>query len=300
MKIAAVVPLYPPASRVGAWLATHEFLAHLVRQGHRVQVRRKLGGKHPGYTLDGVEVIGPNDNLEPADVLISHATGQDAAVAFAKEHRIPHVRFVHGPGSDLPIGADVVVVSSQAAADQFNGEAVVCRPPTWPEAHRGERGSAVTLVNLSRAKGVNTAWKAAERLPDVEFLGVRGGYGSQQKPRAKNFTTIDTQRDMRAVWSRTRVLLMPSKSETWGMVGVEAMCSGIPVIAHPSPGLIESLGDAGIFVDRDDIAGWVQAITALQDPDRYAEASAAAERRFAEIDPYEGLNRFTDMIERLV
>ena len=93
------------------------------------------------------------------------------------------------------------------------------------------------------------------------------------------------------------VLLMPSIAETWGRTGIEAMCFGIPVIAHPTPGLRESLGDAGIFVDRNDLAGWVGAIRSLDDPDEYARRSAAALARVAELDTAADLDRFADYVE---
>jgi len=32
--------------------------------------------------------------------------------------------------------------------------------------------------------------------------------------------------------------------------------SGIPTVANHTPGLMEALGDAGIWVKRDDIAAW--------------------------------------------
>ena len=60
-----------------------------------------------------------------------------------------------------------------------------------------------------------------------------------------------------AVWARTGVLLAPSKTEAWGMAAVEALAHGIPVIAHPTPGLRESLGSAGIMADRDDMNAWM-------------------------------------------
>ncbi|WP_262928542.1 glycosyltransferase family 4 protein [Streptomyces sp. CBMA152] len=47
------------------------------------------------------------------------------------------------------------------------------------------------------------------------------------------------------VYSRSRVILMPSLYESWGRVAVEAFASGIPVIAHTTPGLVESMGEAG-------------------------------------------------------
>lgn len=65
------------------------------------------------------------------------------------------------------------------------------------------------------------------------------------------------------VWSRTKVLLIPSNYETYGMVGVEAIASGIPTIAHPTDGLCESLGDAGWFIPRDDVDEWQRVIELL-------------------------------------
>jgi glycosyltransferase involved in cell wall biosynthesis len=84
------------------------------------------------------------------------------------------------------------------------------------------------------------------------------------------------------VWARTRVLLVPSGYESWGRVASEAICSGIPVIAQPTAGLRENLGQAGIFIDRSDVDGWVAAIRDLQDPDIYAQASDRARARAAE------------------
>jgi glycosyltransferase involved in cell wall biosynthesis len=84
------------------------------------------------------------------------------------------------------------------------------------------------------------------------------------------------------VWARTRILLVPSAYESWGRVASEALCSGIPVIAHPTTGLIENLGDAGIFVDRRDTDGWIAALRRLQDPTAYETARGLALARSAE------------------
>src|SRR5690606_41582358 len=104
-------------------------------------------------------------------------------------------------------------------------------------------------------KGAETFYALAGRCPQTRFLGGKGGYGVQILPRGNNALPnveivehLPPERMRDEVYARTRVLLMPSAYESWGRVGVEAMCSGIPVIAHLTAGLRESLGDAGAFV----------------------------------------------------
>jgi glycosyltransferase involved in cell wall biosynthesis len=198
-------------------------------------------------------------------------------------------------------GASLVVFNAEwsAAAAPAPCPSIVVRPPVDPAAYRTTPGDAFTLVNLSEPKGVKVAWRLAEQAPDVPFLGVRGGYGEQIVPRAPNFTVIDQVRDMRAVYGRTRVLLMPSLHESWGRVGVEAMCSGIPVIAAPTPGLLESLGSAGLFVDRTDERGWLDAVRRLRDPAEWAIWSQRALQRSAELDPAADIDLFIESITAL-
>lgn len=258
-------------------------------------------GRRPDYDLDGVRVHGGLrgaswgvDLAATADVVVSHAGVPIPDVGGV------HVRMVHGAGlSD--IGGDLAVFPSEHLAGMADHpHKVVCHPPTWPDRHRvAERGDRVTIVNLSRPKGVDTAWACAEADPERRWLGVIGGYGEQRRPRCANFEVVESQPDMRTVWARTRVLAMPSAYESWGMVAVEALASGIPVVAHPCGGLVEALGDAGIFVDRDDIDGWLAALDELDDPDRYADASQAALARSAELDPQASIDRFVGEVEAL-
>ena len=174
---------------------------------------------------------------------------------------------------------------------------MVCRPPVFADRYRTTPGDRVTLVNLSAAKGASMFYRLARDLPDVEFLGVKGGHGTQVVKDFPNVEIIDTQADMREAYGRTRLLLCPSSRETWGRVGIEAACSGIPTIATPTPGLRESLGDAGTFVARNLPKQWAAAVERLSDPDEWAAASQRALARAADLDPTDDLDRFVEAVE---
>lgn len=289
MRVLAVTPAYPPCSRVGAWLATHEFLAYLVTRGHEVTVTTRF--EQPAGMFEGVRIVprsqvpGRLANLaRQCDVVITHVP-QGASAAL--EAGVPCVQMVHGSDVSVFDGAALVVTNSHAlAATLAAPHVIVCHPYTRASLHQVDAtGDALTLAHWSKAKGSRVVWRCAELLPAEQFLALRGGYGSvDDEPRVPNIDLRPPQDDMRAVWSQTRILLMPSQAETWGLVGVEAMSNGIPVIAHPTGGLRESLGHAGIFVSRDDPEGWVAEIKRLADPIEYENARARARARFAELD----------------
>ncbi|QXC59334.1 glycosyltransferase [Aquihabitans sp. G128] len=286
MRILAALPLYPPASRVGAWLATHACLSHMTQRGHHVDVVTRLSTGY-AYDLDGVHVHpgASMDAFDRPDVVLSHLGDDHAADGWAFERLVPSVRMVHGssPENAAHLAATrpaLAVYNSESLACEVGHPGIVVRPPFDPEDVRTTPGPMVTLVNLAEAKGGALFWELARSMPEAQFLGVRGGYGLQVSNKSKNATVIAPTMDMaNDVYGRTRILLMPSERETWGMVGVEAMCSGIPVIAHPTPGLRESLGDAGIFLDRADVEGWRSAIRSLLDAPSWAAASARASAR---------------------
>lgn len=311
MRVATLVPAYPPTSMVGAWMATHRFLAHLVRRGHHVDVlTARVHGTGIGQ-LDGVN-IGPalpvvlETAVATADVVISHVGDTAKAAALADRWSKPNVRMAHGriANVDMITGAALIVFNSHnlAASVECPSPWIVCHPPVIADDYRTIPGDRVTLVNMSEAKGGELFWRLARVLPHRQFLGVRGHYGAQYvgNNTATNVDVVATTPAMRDIYGRTRILLMPSIEETFGMTAIEAAASGIPTIAHPTAGLIESLGDAGVFVDRADGQGWVDTIERLHDPHEWAHASEMARRRSAELDPTIELDRFADAIESLV
>lgn len=84
-----------------------------------------------------------------------------------------------------------------------------------------------------------------ERYPHVRWLGLL--------PRA----------ELAQVYAAADVFVMPSRSETFGLVMLEAMACGTPVVAFPVEGPLEVVGASaqGGVLDEDLAAGWYSALT---------------------------------------
>lgn len=302
---------YPPAARVGAWLSTHQYLAALAAAGHEVIVT--ISERVNAYQIDGVQVdcnqAFMSELAKQADVIVSHLGDDDHGVKVALMYEKPAIRFCHGYP---PFGANPIdkygqpalaVFTSQSMLDSFayTGNAVVCHPPIkvsdWATVH----GEMIGLANNSAEKGGLLFDQLARHMPEYEFLGIKAGHGTRYDMVRPNLTLMDRTWNMRdEFYSRIRILLMPSITETWGMVALEAMCSGIPVIAHPAPGLLESCGTAGIFCLRDDLDAWIETIENLADPKVYARQSAKCVKRAAQVESSDTLQRFVKAVESLI
>jgi glycosyltransferase involved in cell wall biosynthesis len=83
--------------------------------------------------------------------------------------------------------------------------------------------------------------------------------------------------------ARAAALVHPSLHEGFGMVALEAMAAGTPVIAARAPGVVETCGDAAHYFDPRDPATLTPALHALQvDPAERERLSAAGRARAAD------------------
>lgn len=329
LRVIARFGYYPPRHNAGSEWMSHSMLRALVARGHDVEVwlSRYSPDKDP-YDIDGVRVIPYAARLDFAaaakasDVIVSHHENVPAAGALARGMGRPSVVICHNTApvifKNIGRGSTALAVYNslhmQAEAEAYFCEytkalrpthSIVVRPPVIAEEYRTTPGDRITLVNMNADKGGEVFWRLAERLPGLQFLGVRGAYGQQIERRGggpPNVEVVDQMpgEQMRDhVYARTRILLMPSANESWGRVAVEAAASGIPTVAHPTTGLAECLGEAGIFADRTDLDAWVSALQALDDPAQWAAASERSLARSKALDPAEGLAVWCDAVEAL-
>lgn len=294
------------------------------------------------YYHNGVKVIPHTSNgtlneiVDQYDALISQLDGSERAVYVARAAGIPIIHLVHNTmwqtEGYLGEGCDLAVYNTQWVSDYHEEHkssplimvykpedlrtefmhreshewpSVVVHPQIDPNEYRSGPAAphnCITQVNMFENKNPSVFWELAERFPEKKFLCVLGGYGDQWLGDLPNVEIIENTPDMRAVYSRTRVLLMPSFYESFGRVAVEAAASGIPTVASPTPGLIEALGHPTLYCDPVNVDAWENAIRCLDDSKVYNAYSFAAARRSAkwQAEQFDETKNFVEKMNELV
>jgi glycosyltransferase involved in cell wall biosynthesis len=123
------------------------------------------------------------------------------------------------------------------------------------------------IARLSPEKGVDLLVKAAALLPHIHFLIAGDGPERrtlmQQAPENVNF--IGRIEDTRQVYGKADLIAIPSRQEGQGLVALEAMASGVPLVASRVGGLAEMLADkeTALLTAPEDPEGLAKAIEAL-------------------------------------
>jgi len=142
---------------------------------------------------------------------------------------------------------------------------------------------------------VRAAAELARRRPDIRHRLVIGILGGESGSAVRNPMGLKSLADSLGVgdllrlvppvdrptlaqWYRAAdVVAVPSHSESFGLVAVEAQACGTPVVAANVGGLPTAVGDAGLLVDGHDTADWATALgSVVLDPERRAALSRRA------------------------
>ena len=310
-----LIHMYPPIHNAGAEWMAHAMNSSLVTSNYKVNVvlnKADLREFERVHIIDKKNQALVDSAVKHSSVLISHLDMETNAVQTALKAKRPLVLVMHNNFRKnylqefmrvLPKNLYLIHNSYwlKEYYSQFGLPSIVVYPPVyWKEYHMETTREYVTLINLNANKGGDILYKIAKEMPDVQFMGVKGGYDGQIiRKGLPNLTYVDNTPYIQEIYKKTDILLVPSKEESWGRVAVEAMSSGIPVIANPTPGLLESCGSAGIFCDRNSIGDWVKEIRRLKNDSAWHQQSEKCLARAKELDPKEQLDEMAVWLSKL-
>jgi glycosyltransferase involved in cell wall biosynthesis len=129
------------------------------------------------------------------------------------------------------------------------------RPPCGREEPRSVPSDADRRRQQARGRRRPELARLAAGYPEVHFAGARFGLDL-----ARHYASGD-------------VFVFPSRTDTFGLVLLEALASGLPVAAYPVPGPLDVIGDSGCGVLDRDLA---RAALALRIPRERCRAHALA------------------------
>jgi glycosyltransferase involved in cell wall biosynthesis len=319
---------YVPWVNAGSEICAHDVNRWLINKPYKWDVFVATPG-YPKVTYEGVRCFNLYDTntllevLRSTQIICSHSYAyRDQLLYICRVTGIPFVGWVHTDNyvhaalrdrgdawNDARCaGRQWTIFNSNSMRDLVKKpveNSTVFIPTVDYRAYRVAKHTPryVTLSNLNYNKGGDLLIKLARACPDIEFLGVRGGYAKQivdaQSP--PNLTYMAHTTRIKDVYEKTWVQIMPSLKETWGRTAVEAMASGIPVVVSPTPGLRECCGAAAVYVDRYDLEGWVTALRKLKDDlEWYKSRSKIALERARALDPRPVLASIEDWLETQV
>lgn len=158
-------------------------------------------------------------------------------------------------------------------------------------------GYVVVAARLEPLKGLDLAIEAIAALPASirPELVVAGGpttghdaYPADLRAHASahgladgiRFLGPQSREDLASLLRGARMLLVPSHSETYGLVALEAAASGIPVVATASGGLPEAVEHdvTGLLLATREPAAWTDAVRRLLNDDELTARLGAAGR----------------------
>lgn len=287
MRIIANIHMYPPYHNAGGETYAHRLFKELKAMGHEVEVwiRKNMNEHVPKeFTYDGINVEKVFDvqRFKQADLIVTHLDETGRTQNYAKQFKKPLLHLIHNDYPNIIVKRSIanqyLIYNSRWVKKSLNYQhpsKVLCPVPDLTKFQPNEKqGEFITLINCNENKGGKLLIELAKANPEKLFLGVLGGYGKQIQKELPNLVYAENTPEIQKIYKRTKVLIMPSKYESYGRTALEAMACGIPVIHSGTEGLKESTGHGETHfctVKGYDVKTWSDRLESLEDAGVYRE-----------------------------
>jgi hypothetical protein len=329
MTLVALSHGYPPEWNMGGEVSLHRTIREA--RGDKIV----LTETKRDYTLDGVfvsslntpDVLDMNADPEPiasqiksfgANVVVGQNEISLPAVRAAKIVGAKSIVSVHTPPKyggrikSAVLEADYSIFNTYAAASGWGQpEALVVHPPTGdlPEEVYKNTGDAYTMLSSLTNKGVSVVLSLAKRHPRKRFIIVRSPaeptHGLPDlEERAAMLPNVELHprvapEEVHKYLEQTRILLVPSRYETYGMSAIEAAGYGIPSIHVDTPHVREGIGKAAVLIPPLSLSSALNGIRIIEDNyENYREKSRSRAEWLSKRQAEE-LERFSDFIDSI-
>jgi N-acetyl-alpha-D-glucosaminyl L-malate synthase BshA len=182
-----------------------------------------------------------------------------------------------------------------------------------PEYEETQREMSILFVgSLVKQKGVDVLIKAfrtvKERIPEAKLIIV--GEGREREALAELCTQLrlrdvyfaGSRSELSSYYSRSRVLALPSRAEGFGLVALEAMAHGLPVVATKVGGIPEVVthGETGILVECGNANALAEAlIRVMSDEALWQRLATRAKERASEFSWEKTANEYAKVYAEL-
>ena len=166
-----------------------------------------------------------------------------------------------------------------------------------------------------KLNGFDTAARSVAALPDTNLVFVGAAHGKEQKiaellldsgiPSGR--LTVRSFKDRKALkrlFCEVDLVLMPSRTEGFGLSGLEALSAGLPVLVSKNSGFGEALGGvlhgSSFVIDSEDPSAWTAAIKCIWNKDRQTRLAETKILRDCYGKRYSWSKQCENLIEKMV
>ena len=167
-----------------------------------------------------------------------------------------------------------------------------------------------------KLKGFDIAAKSVAALSDTILVFVGAPHGKHEEI-AKRFTDfgipakrlkvrgyIGSREDLKRLFCEVDLVLMPSRTEGFGLTGLEALSAGLPVLVSKKSGFGEALGSVpcgSLFViGHEDPSAWAAAIECILNKDRKSRLREAKTVQDFYAERYSWSEQCKHLMEKMV
>ena len=165
-------------------------------------------------------------------------------------------------------------------------------------------------------KGFDIAARAVASLRDARFVFVGAPDGKHEEIKekltgcgapARNLRVrgfVQSREDLKRLFLEVDLVLMPSRTEGFGLTGLEALSAGLPVLVSSNSGFGEALSKvpfgSSFVIDSEDPEVWAAAIKKVWDKDREGRLEEAVILRTSYERKYSWVDQSRDLLGKMI